>query len=209
MKRKILDLLKEHYPDAASELNFKNAYELLVATVLAAQCTDARVNTVTPKLFSLYPNPAALAKADKSELEQIIHSLGFYSTKSANLIAAAKRMVEEYGGEVPRSMDELVTLPGVGRKTASVVLSNAFDIPAFAVDTHVFRVSKRKRRAHQREGTMRLNPPKRLERRASLASPARTARMLRTKAQVRRMLFKRTMSQNRCIEKNSLNAHRV
>lgn len=143
MKRKILDLLKEHYPDAASELNFKNAYELLVATVLAAQCTDARVNTVTPKLFSLYPNPAALAKADKSELEQIIHSLGFYSTKSANLIAAAKRMVEEYGGEVPRSMDELVTLPGVGRKTASVVLSNAFDIPAFAVDTHVFRVSKR------------------------------------------------------------------
>lgn len=143
MKRKILDLLKEHYPDAASELNFKNAYELLVATVLAAQCTDARVNTVTPKLFSLYPNPAALANADKSELEQIIHSLGFYSTKSANLIAAAKRMVEEYGGEVPRSMDELVTLPGVGRKTASVVLSNAFDIPAFAVDTHVFRVSKR------------------------------------------------------------------
>lgn len=136
-------MLKEHYPDAASELHFKNAFELLVATVLAAQCTDARVNTVTPELFSRYPDAAALALADKSELENIIHSLGFYSTKSKNLIAAAQKMVGEFGGDVPQDMESLVSLPGVGRKTASVVLSNAFDKPAFAVDTHVFRVSKR------------------------------------------------------------------
>ena len=139
----IVDRLAELYPEAACTLDFSNAYQLLVATVLAAQCTDERVNKVTRDLFVKYPTPEALAMADREELEEDIHELGFFRNKSKNLIAAATAIVEEHGGEVPASREELTELPGVGRKTANAVLANAFDTPAFAVDTHVQRVSNR------------------------------------------------------------------
>lgn len=139
----ILERLAEHYKDARPELNFNNPYELLVATILSAQCTDVRVNKVTPELFSTYPTPQDMQSADSSTLENIIRPCGCYKVKSKNLIGSAKRIVENYGGKVPQSMDELTTLPGVGRKTANVVLSNAFGLPGLAVDTHVHRVSNR------------------------------------------------------------------
>lgn len=142
-KQEILKRLEEVYIDAVPALHFANAYELLVATILSAQCTDVRVNKVTKTLFIKYKNAKELAAANFEELCDEIHSCGCYSVKAKNLIGTAKLLVEQYGGEVPADMDELTKLPGVGRKTANVVLSNAFGIPGFAVDTHVFRVSNR------------------------------------------------------------------
>ena len=142
-KQEILKRLEEVYINAVPALHFVNPYQLLVATILSAQCTDVRVNKVTEKLFVKYKNAEELAAADFDELCDDIHSCGCYSVKAKNLIGTAKMLVEQYGGEVPPDMDELTKLPGVGRKTANVVLSNAFGIPGFAVDTHVFRVSNR------------------------------------------------------------------
>ena len=142
-REEILRRLEEVYFDAKPALNFKNPYELLVATILSAQCTDVRVNKVTESLFVHYPDAEHLACADLDTLGEEIHSCGCYSVKARNLISTAKTLVSEYGGEVPRTMEELTRLAGVGRKTANVVLSNAFGIPGIAVDTHVFRVSNR------------------------------------------------------------------
>ena len=128
------------YPDAECELVHKNAYELLVATMLSAQTTDKQVNIVTPTLFEHFPTPEKLANANIEVVKACINSIGFYNTKAENIIRTAKILVKDYGGEVPGKMELLTKLPGVGRKTANVVLSNAFDIPAFAVDTHVKRV---------------------------------------------------------------------
>lgn len=139
----MLDQLAESYPEAACALAFRDPYELLVATILSAQCTDVRVNLVTPQLFVAWPDAAALATAAGSAVERVIHSTGFYRNKAKNLIGCAQALVERHGGEVPRSMAELVALPGVGRKTANVVLGNAYDIPGMVVDTHVGRVAGR------------------------------------------------------------------
>lgn len=131
------------YPEAECELNFHNPYELLIATVLSAQTTDKQVNKVTVKLFEKYPTPGKLAEAKLEDVKKCIQSLGFFNTKAENIIKASKQIVEKFSGEIPAQMELLTTLPGVGRKTANVVLSNAFGIPAFAVDTHVKRVSFR------------------------------------------------------------------
>ena len=140
----ILALLKKRYPEPETMLDHKNPWELLVATVLAAQCTDARVNTVTPELFRRWPDPAALARASQEDLEEVIRPTGFYHSKARNLLGAARRVTEVYGGSVPRTMEELVTLPGVARKTANVVLWGGFGInEGLAVDTHVKRLSFR------------------------------------------------------------------
>ena len=141
-KVQILRVLEETYPEAKAELNFTNPYETLVATILSAQCTDRQVNLVTPAVFARYPDAAAMAEASVEELFPMVKSCGFRS-KAGNIIAACRKIREDFGGEVPRTLEELTQLPGVGRKTANVVLSNAFGIPAFAVDTHVFRVSNR------------------------------------------------------------------
>lgn len=140
---KILSILKSEYPDAKPALHFKNAYELLVAVILSAQCTDVRVNKVTEVLFKKYPDPDALANCDISELEDVIHSCGCYKVKAKNLKSMATDLMEKFDGQVPHTMEELTSLAGCGRKTANVVMSNAFGIPAIAVDTHVFRVSNR------------------------------------------------------------------
>ena len=127
--RRMGRILGETYPDAHCELDFDSPYQLLVATILSAQCTDVRVNMVTPKVFAAYPTPADLAAADRAELESMIESTGFFRAKSASLQGMAARLVEAYGGEVPGRLKDLVTLPGVGRKTANVVLGNAFGGP--------------------------------------------------------------------------------
>ena len=124
------------YPDAHTELNFKNPLELLVATILSAQTTDVRVNMVTPTLFARYPTAAYYAAADREELEKIIQSTGFYHVKANSLIGLGQALCDRFGGEVPPRLRDLVTLPGVGRKTANVVLGNAFGIPGLTVDTH-------------------------------------------------------------------------
>ncbi|EKO40104.1 MAG: endonuclease III [Solidesulfovibrio magneticus str. Maddingley MBC34] len=140
----IHDRLRPLFPDPQPALDHQNAYELLVATVLAAQCTDARVNTVTPEFFRRWPDPAALAKAAVGEVETVVHSTGFFRQKAKNLVAAAKLLVERHGGRIPASMDELTALPGVARKTANIVLSNALGVNVgIAVDTHVRRLSFR------------------------------------------------------------------
>ena len=139
----ILARLKKAYPDARCALTHRNAYELLCATILSAQCTDARVNLVTPALFARYPTPHDLARANPSELEAIIKSTGFFRNKTRSLIGMAQAVVAEHGGEIPRTMDELRRLPGVGRKTANVVLGNAYQInEGVTVDTHVGRLSR-------------------------------------------------------------------
>jgi endonuclease-3 len=135
--------LAAQHPDADTELRFSNAYELLVATILSAQCTDERVNQVTPALFSRYPTARALAAATTAELEPQIQSTGFFRAKSRALVGMANAVVSGYGGEVPKTMDDLVTLPGVGRKTANVVLGHALGVPGLPVDRHVLRVSNR------------------------------------------------------------------
>lgn len=141
-KLEILRIIENTYPEAKAELQFSNPYEMLVATILSAQCTDRQVNKVTPSVFSRWPDASAMAEASVEELYPLVKSCGF-KTKAGNIIAACRIIREKHGGEVPRTMEELTALPGVGRKTANVVLSNAFGIPAFAVDTHVFRVSNR------------------------------------------------------------------
>jgi endonuclease-3 len=138
----ILQRLKREYPDAACALQHANPYQLLVATILSAQCTDARVNMVTPAVFVRYPDPVHLARARQPELEQLIQSTGFFRNKAKNLIAMAQAVVADHGGRIPRTMAELHGLPGVGRKTANVVLGNAFGInEGITVDTHVTRLA--------------------------------------------------------------------
>ena len=140
----ILRLLRELHPDAKCALDFENPLQLLVATILSAQCTDERVNKVTPVLFARYPTAQALAEADREELEQIIHSTGFYRNKAKNVQEACRRIVTEYGGEVPSNMADLLSLAGVARKTANVVLGNCYGIAdGIVVDTHVKRLSER------------------------------------------------------------------
>ncbi len=131
------------YPDARCELDHRDAFELLVATVLSAQSTDARINLVTPALFARYPDAAALAEADLTKLEGLIHSTGFFRAKARSLVALSTALVERFDGEVPAAMRDLVALPGVGRKTANVVRSVALDLPGLPVDTHVLRLSRR------------------------------------------------------------------
>ena len=140
---RLLSLLEEAHGDARIALNFSTPLELLVATILSAQCTDVRVNQVTPALFRRYPDAAAYAAADPGELELAVRSTGFFRNKAKSLIGCAQALVERHGGEVPRSIEELTALPGVGRKTANVVLGNAFGIPGMVVDTHVRRVATR------------------------------------------------------------------
>jgi endonuclease-3 len=139
----LLAKLREAYPTAKTELDYKTPYQLLLAVMLSAQTTDKRVNMVTPVLFARYPSPEALAAATPEEVLPIIGSVNFAPTKAQNLVATARLLVERHGGQVPGTMEELVALPGVGRKTANVVLSIAFEVPAIAVDTHVFRVAHR------------------------------------------------------------------
>ncbi len=141
--RVVAEVLAEERPVVPVPLDHRNAYELLAATILSAQCTDVMVNRVTPALFARYPSPAALAAADPAELEEIIRPTGFYRAKARSLIGMAASVEERFGGQVPGTMAELVTLPGVGRKTASVILGHWFDEPAIAVDTHVLRLSRR------------------------------------------------------------------
>lgn len=135
--------LAEAHPDARPELNFTNPFELLIATMLSAQCTDRQVNKCTPALFRDHPNAESISRMTPEEIALYIKPCGFYNTKGKNIIAACRELVEKYGGEVPYDREALEALPGVGRKTANVVLSNAFGVPAIAVDTHVFRVSNR------------------------------------------------------------------
>jgi endonuclease III len=139
----ILGILQETYPDVKCALNYKTPYELLVATMLSAQCTDVRVNIITAELFKEYNTPHKMIELTEEELGEKIKSCGLYRNKSKNIIAATAMLISEFNGEVPGKMDDLLKLPGVGRKTANVVLANAFDVPAIAVDTHVFRVSNR------------------------------------------------------------------
>ncbi|WP_447986803.1 endonuclease III [Nitrospira sp. Nam74] len=140
---RILSRLHQAMPNAKVELNHRNPLELLIATILSAQCTDQRVNEVTPALFRRYTNAADYAKADPSELETIIMPTGFYKSKTRSLIGTGRMLLERFGGKVPQTMEELVQLPGVGRKTANVLLGNCFDQPAVVVDTHVKRVAHR------------------------------------------------------------------
>ncbi len=140
--RAVHTLLAEEYPDAECELDHRNAFELLAATILSAQCTDARVNLVTPALFDRYPDPRSLAAADPEELEALIRSTGFFRSKAKNLIGMAAGLVDRFDGEVPGAVADLVSLPGVGRKTANVVRSVALGLPGLPVDTHVLRLSK-------------------------------------------------------------------
>jgi endonuclease III len=141
--RRINGELAELYPYAVAELDFSNSFELLVATVLSAQTTDVRVNLTTPALFAKYPDARALAEADEAELQEMIKPTGFFRAKSRSLLALANRIVDEFDGQVPGTLKDLVTLPGVGRKTANVVLGNAFGIPGISVDTHFARLSQR------------------------------------------------------------------
>ena len=140
----ILQRLAEHYPKAVCALHHRNAWELMVATILSAQCTDVRVNMVTPALFQRFPTPQAMAKASQSEVEELIRTTGFFRNKAKNIIGAAQKVVAEFGGKVPQTMDELLTIPGVARKTANVVSGSWYKIPlGVVVDTHVMRISQR------------------------------------------------------------------
>lgn len=139
----ILDALEKTYPDAHCELVHENPFQLLIATVLSAQTTDKKVNQVTEKLFDQYKTPQDFAQLNQEELEKSIREIGLYKNKAKNIIALCRMLIEEYDSEVPKTMEDLTRLPGVGRKTANVVLSNAFGVPAIAVDTHVFRVSNK------------------------------------------------------------------
>ena len=141
--REIAKTLQRTMPSPKMELEHRSPWELLVATILSAQCTDQRVNQVTPSLFRQYRHPAELAAAHLPELEQLIRSTGFFKNKAKHLIACSKAVTERFGGQVPHTMEELITLPGVGRKTANVILGNAFGQPGIVVDTHVKRVAKR------------------------------------------------------------------
>ena len=141
---KVVEILKETYPDAKCSLNFKNPFEMLIAVMLSAQCTDARVNLTTPALFKKYNTPEKMMKIDLKELEEIIHPCGFYKNKAKNIIAASKMIVEKYNGKVPEDENELVKIPGIGRKSANVIMLEAFEKPCgIAVDTHAKRISNK------------------------------------------------------------------
>ena len=135
-----VEALKKEYPDALCSLTYKDPLQLLIATILSAQCTDRMVNQVTPELFAKYRTAEEFAQADPSELEPIIRRCGYYRAKGANIIGACRKIAEEFGGRVPETMEELTSLPGVGRKTANVVLGDAFDVPGLPVDTHIKRL---------------------------------------------------------------------
>ena len=141
--RRMGRILASTYPDAHCELDFDGPFQLLVATILSAQCTDVRVNVVTPAVFARFPDPQAMASADRAELEQLISSTGFFRAKSTSLLGTSSALCDRFGGRVPSRMADLVTLPGVGRKTANVVLGNAFGVPGITVDTHFGRLSRR------------------------------------------------------------------
>jgi endonuclease-3 len=141
--KKVIDILLDLYPDAKAELNFSNPFELLIATILSAQCTDVQVNKTTKDFFKEYKTPEDYLTLTDEELGEKIRSCGFYKTKSKNILSTCRLLIEDFNGKIPDTLEELMTLPGVGRKTANVVISNAFSKPAIAVDTHVFRVSNR------------------------------------------------------------------
>ncbi len=141
--KRILAILKKVFPGAKTELNFNSPLELLVATILSAQCTDKKVNAVTPGLFARFKTPEDYARVDTTEIERYIGSINFYKNKARSIKLCCKRLVEEFGGTLPHTIEEMTRLPGVGRKTASIVLAEAFGIPALAVDTHVKRVAQR------------------------------------------------------------------
>ena len=162
--RRVISLLESQHPGADTELHYRNPFELLVATILSAQSTDARVNMVTPALFARYPDARRMAAARESELEPQIHATGFFRAKSKALIGMAKGLVAAHGGEVPSSMDALVELPGVGRKTANVVLGHALGVPGLPVDRHVLRVANR-------IGIARSDDPEVVERQLTKALP--------------------------------------
>lgn len=160
----ILNILEKTYGNPGTALKHSSPFELMIATILSAQCTDERVNKVTPELFYKYRTPEDLSKAEVSEIEGIIKSCGLYRNKAQNLVAASKKIVNDFGGRVPAQLDKLLSLPGVGRKTANVILSNAFNKDAIAVDTHVFRVANRlelvkaKNPLQTEQGLMRVIP---------------------------------------------------
>jgi endonuclease-3 len=135
--------LSKNYPSVRCELDYKNAFQLLVATVLSAQCTDKRVNQTTPALFKKYPNPQKMAKADAKDIQNLVKSTGFFRAKAKNIKGLSNKIIEEFDGKVPSNLEDLITLPGVGRKTANVVLGHAFGIPGITVDTHFGRLSRR------------------------------------------------------------------
>jgi endonuclease-3 len=135
--------LTKNYPNVRCELDYNSAFQLLVATVLSAQCTDKRVNQTTPALFKKYPNPKKMAKADLKDIQRLVKSTGFYRAKAKNIKTLSNKIMEEFGGDVPSNLEDLITLPGVGRKTANVVLGHAFGIPGITVDTHFGRLSRR------------------------------------------------------------------
>jgi len=162
--RRLLAALSTQHPGADTELHFSTPYELLVATILSAQCTDARVNSVTPALFARYPDAPALARATTDELEPQIQPTGFFRTKSRSLAGMAAALVAGHGGEVPKTMEALVSLPGVGRKTANVVLGHALGVPGLPVDRHVLRVANR-------IGIARSEDPEAVEQQLSAAMP--------------------------------------
>lgn len=142
--QEIIKILKEHYPDAVCSLDFTSPFEMMVSVMLAAQCTDERVNKTTPNLFDKYNTPEKMAMISQEELENIIHPCGFYKTKAKNIIATSKILIEKYGGKVPENMKDLQSLPGVGRKSANVIMLEAFHNPqGIAVDTHAKRISNR------------------------------------------------------------------
>jgi endonuclease III len=163
--RRIMAKLATQHPNADTELHFSNAYQLLVATILSAQCTDERVNRVTPALFKRYPDARSLAQATTDDLEPQIQSTGFFRAKSRSLVGMASELVEQHGGEVPKTMEALVKLPGVGRKTANVVLGHALGIPGLPVDRHVLRVANR-------IGIARSEDPEVVEQQLGAAMPA-------------------------------------
>jgi endonuclease-3 len=161
----VVAALARLYPDAVCSLNHRTPVQLLVATILSAQCTDARVNLVTPALFARFPDAAALAAADPAELEALIQSTGFYHNKAKNLQACCRALVEKHGGQVPRTLEELTALAGVGRKTANVILGTAFGVPGMVVDTHVQRLSRRL-------GLAKTATPEKIERELMALVPA-------------------------------------
>ncbi|CAG0978621.1 Endonuclease III [Myxococcaceae bacterium] len=154
---RIVRLLARHYPDASCALRHRNAFELLVATILSAQCTDKKVNEVTPALFERFPTPDAMSAASPAEVERLIQPTGFYRQKAKSILSVATDLVERFEGRVPSTLDALVTLRGVGRKTANVVLGDAFGVPGLTVDTHMTRVN-------QRLGLTRESDPEKIER---------------------------------------------
>lgn len=152
----VLDILSSEYPNPKSELNYDDTFSLLIAVILSAQATDVSVNKVTPALFKAYPDSYSLAKADRDDVMEILKSIGLYKNKSEFIIETSKKIINEFNGKVPQTREELMSLPGVGRKTANVVLAEAFGIPAIAVDTHVSRVAKRLGWADEKDSVLEI-----------------------------------------------------